>query len=208
MRKQSQLAIFSMILFWSVGETNWMRSMGRRFMVYACLRNGGRNLSTKHHLFMVLYVSSRKGYFPVAGYLLHYRRVQLLGASHSWGFAIWHLSHGSSQLYPKSIPWLPHFLGTRPEACAAAKDVMLRRGDEAFELERRPARPGPPTLTKQQRNVNIYSVYIYELQPKFTVMESSTRDICIFWNWAGAWKTIIHSSIKITFAIFPKPQKR
>ena len=36
--------------------------------------------------------------------------------------------------------------------------------------------------------------YLYELQPKFRVMESSIRDIVIFGNWAGAWKTIIHSS--------------
>ena len=34
----------------------------------------------------------------------------------------------------------------------------------------------------------------YELQPKFTLMESSIHGISIFGNWAGAWKTIIHSS--------------
>ena len=151
--------------------------MSRGFMVYACLRNDGCKLSTKHHLFIVLYVSSRKGYFPVAGYLLHYRRVQLLG-----GISFLRICYLTfvSWFIPVISQEYPMTLGTRPEACAAAKDVMLRRGDEAFELERRPARPGPPTLTKQQRNVNIYRVYIYELQPKFTVMESSTRDICIF----------------------------
>jgi len=34
----------------------------------------------------------------------------------------------------------------------------------------------------------------YELQPKFTVMESSIHGISIFGNWAEAWKTTIHSS--------------
>jgi hypothetical protein len=38
-------------------------------------------------------------------------------------------------------------------------------------------------------------VVVYELQPNFRLMESSFRDM-FFWNWVGAWKTIIHSSKK------------
>ena len=47
-----------------------------------------------------------------------------------------------------------------------------------------------------------------QLQSKFRLMESSIREVFIFWNWAGAWKTITHSSKTITFACIPKPEKR
>ena len=58
--------------------------------------------------------------------------------------------------------------------------------------------------------VIIYTyTYIYMLQPKSTVMESSIRDTFIFGNWAGAWKTIIHSSQNDNiYTIFPKPEKQ
>ena len=44
--------------------------------------------------------------------------------------------------------------------------------------------------------IDYIHVYTYILQPKFSVMESSIRDIFIFGNRAGAWKTIIQSAKK------------
>jgi len=44
---------------------------------------------------------------------------------------------------------------------------------------------------EQQKHLQ---VGIYELQPKFSAVESSIRDIFFFGNRAAAWKTIIHSS--------------
>ena len=59
--------------------------------------------------------------------------------------------------------------------------------------------------------VNLDKIFwLYELQPKFRLMESSIRDIFIFLNLPWAWKTIVHSSPQwtITLAYIPKPEKR
>ena len=50
-------------------------------------------------------------------------------------------------------------------------------------------------------------IHIYELQLKFSVMESSIRDIFCFGNWAGAWKTIMHSSNNDNICYIPKTWK-
>lgn len=56
----------------------------------------------------------------------------------------------------------------RPEACAAAKDVMLRRGDEAFELERFHSMellgtaPKKPPLTEEQKAVVLKLVSVLD----------------------------------------------
>ena len=47
----------------------------------------------------------------------------------------------------------------------------------------------------------------HELQLKFSVMESSIRDMFIFGNWAGAWTTIVHSSKNDNICYIPKTWK-